>query len=327
MTRLAIEPKHIDLKIALDAEALFAGTKTGHLSYIHYGEPRDPDDPVCGGREWIKLQNHPDYYVTREERQLIPSVARDLRTLVLVPEIVDLGTGDDDNTRSKTIPLIKGLFFHTYRAVDFSESYARQAAAAVRSELDVIARHHCFDFLRPPPGLQFPLALLLMSGSTFTNIPASREGGHGQLQAQFAKVRGLLKSEGYLLVGFDTNQDENDLHRAYANEPHARMSTDVLWRIVRDTDITLEPENFEFRGCWMADEYRYAQMLTVKRNCVISSPRRSFALQAGQMFNIANSFKFPVDAMAQAAAGAGWRVRQVWTQTGRVHYGLFEVAR
>jgi uncharacterized SAM-dependent methyltransferase len=324
MPRVITERKDVDLKIALDAEALFAGTKAGHLSYIHYGEPEDKDDKVCGSREWIKLQNHPDYYLSREELELIPAVSRDLGRLALAPEVVDLGTGDEDNTRRKTLPLIKELCFHTYHAVDFSESFARQAAAVVRSELDVTARHHCFDFLQPPEGSEFPLSLLLMFGSTITNIPVSREDGYAQLKAQFAKLRRLLRSNGYLLVGFDTNQNEHELHKAYVNEPHARMSMDVLWRILRDTDVRLDPDDFEYRGHWMPEHFRYAQMLTVKRDCPVSSPRRSFSLKAGQLFNIANSFKFPVDVMADAAAGAGWRLTRVWTQSGRVHYGLFE---
>jgi uncharacterized SAM-dependent methyltransferase len=318
--------KIIDQQISDDAEALFSGEKSGHLSYIHYGGPEFEGDTVQGAQQWINLQKYPDYYLSHEELALVPTVSKAFSDLNLSHHIVDLGTGDGQNVLNKTIPLIKDIPAESYCAVDFSEYYAENSAKLVHEILGIKSQSRSFNFLHPSAEHTFKDALLLMTGSTLTNIPMDKEArsGHMALTKQFLNLRRLITKTGQLFIGVDTNQNKEELDRAYRNEHHALMSEDVLLRILRDTDIQIDTNAFEYHGQWIAEEHRYAQLLVAKYDTIVQSPNRIFHVKCGQEFNIDNSFKFPLELLAKAASNAGWNIINTWTQTGRVHYILLE---
>lgn len=325
---LFYKQKKIDLQITADVETLFNGTKSGHLSYLHYGDSVYEGDNIQGAQQWINLQKYPDYYLCREELELVAVISKAFSTMAISPNIVDLGTGDGENVINKTIPLIKDIPAETYCAVDFSETYAQSSAKIVREALGIKTETRSFNFMDPQPNHRFSNALLLMLGSTITNIATgpNAQSTLMQLTRECLNLRRLIKDSGQILLGFDTNQNKAELDKAYMNAPHARMSEDVLWRIIRDTDFELDPTWFEYRGQWIPQEHRYAQLLVARQDCVVTSPRGVYRFKKGQTLNIDNSYKFPVDMLIKAATNAGWQPIQSWTNTGRVVYMLLHAA-
>src|SRR5690606_12175062 len=286
------------------------------------------NDLVIGSILWSKFRFTEDYYITREDNQiLLQQVIPSIKDLGLACNaFIDLGPGDKDALKKKTIPLIKNVDARNYYSVDLCSQYAKDAAQTVSDLYQIHTHAAVFNFLEDQLHIDSENSLLFMGGSTISNIPLDIHTKDATLflSSTLAKLTSSTARKRYLLIGFDANQDKESLSKSYNNAIHARMVEDVIWRIRRDTQFDINPHDFEYFGEWLPKENRYAHFLKVKRDCTITGPYSTIRLLKGQRLHVDNSFKFPLKTIEQAAWNAGWHTKQIWTLTGRVHYILLE---
>lgn len=249
---------------------------------------------------------------------LLPAMNLDVRT------VIDLGPGDRNSLVSKTIPLVKACRAKKYVGVDMAEIYARDAASFIGKTCKVKSHASVSNFLEESLHVKESKALLFMGGSTISNIPVGSDVKEVvlYLSAQLAKFRTSVDDKSYMLIGFDCNQHEGSLNEAYQTDLHARLAENVFWYIARDTDISFNPNCFEYQGKWIAKEHRYAHNAFVKKSCVVRLGEEEIQLRRGDVLHLDNSYKFPVEMFARAAQNADWQVMHTWTKTGRAHYML-----
>jgi L-histidine N-alpha-methyltransferase len=320
--------KHLD-HIAQDAHDLFSGLKTGHVGYMRYGSPEFEGDQVLGAQFWYNSQNLDDYYLSREDQNLLHQIlaSGDLESLN-VTTVVDFGPGDIYAVANKAIPLTNTLKAQQYIAVDMCENYARDAALCVATSSKIDTSYRMRNFFTKEVDLLVDDALFFMAGSTISNIPIDIrvKDFNLHLTAFMSRMRRVVKNRGYFLIGYDANNDEDSLCRSYCNGPPvSRFYENALWMIERDSDYAFDPSAFAYQGRWIAEEYRFAHYLVAQRDVVVTSPHsETYYFHEGAALHIDNSYKFPVAVMERAAANAGWKTKKIWTETGRVHYILLE---
>lgn len=329
--KLQHKPKLKPCSIAQEhAEALFFGEKTGHVGYLQYGSPLFQGDDVRGADLWTQCRLHEDYYLAREDDALLEKVIKDISGLdINVDSVVDLGPGDRNALLAKTAPLIDKLDSKKYIAIDMATSYARDAAEFVSQHCGIKGQANVSNFLEECLNIKEEKALLFMGGSTISNIPVDIDVKDAtlHLSAQLAKFRSCVDDQSYMLIGFDSNQDQSSLDASYQTDVHARLIEDIMWRMARDTDAEFNPECFQYQGKWMPKEHRYAHNVFVKKACVIRSGENETFLDRGQVLHLDNSYKFPAEMLAKAALNADWEVVQAWTSTGRAQYTLLKAGR
>lgn len=312
-------------KVQKDAFDFFSGRRSGHIGYLQYGTTEYKNDPVCGSEIWSKFRHIQDYYLTNEDDGLIKEIIPYISNINLdVETFIDLGPGDYESLLSKTQPLVNASKANRYIAIDMAEIYAQDAARFVATNCAVKSQAVVSDFLQASINIKQEKALLFMGGSTISNIPVGIEVKDATLylSAQLAKYRSCVDNKSYMLIGFDSNQDEETLDAAYQNHVHSSLVENALFHIHRDTNISFDPSNFKYKGIWIVSEHRYAHCVKVLDSASVNSGFEKISLKKGQILHVDNSYKFPVSILKKAATNAGWNVMNSWTQTGRVNYVL-----
>ena len=319
--------KTIDEDITRDATLLFKRERSGHVGYLCYGSPVDALDNVRGAEAWAQACKEEGYYLKREDDHLLQSVIQRLPTYnIKARTFIDLGPGDENALRTKTLPLLRCINAQRYIAVDMTQEYADAAASHVSKALETKAETVVANFMEQELPFHKNRAFLFFGGSTIGNISVDIriKDPTLALSAQLAKFRDSIDQNGYLLVGFDANQEKNSLQGAFSARGIDRMVEDIIWRIARDTDIELDASAFKYHGEWIAAEHRIAHCVKATRNCIIRLRHGTVNVAKGQIFHLMSSYKFPVDMMKKAALNAGWKTKMIWSETDRCHYALFE---
>lgn len=310
-----------DSKIIDDVRALFTGQRTGHLGYLLYGPMHFPNTDFLNVDYWEVNQVSQDFYIPAEEEKILEKALKDVS--FAVKTVIDLGPGEDAAIQKKSMAVLKKLQARKYIPVDTTRTYAEHAAtfANVPSEVCVA---NFFDNVLPIQ--KEKNALLFMAGSTITNIPVDRRVTDATLplSLHLRNFRFAVDDHSYFLIGYDANQDTETLDRSYNNPTFANVIKNLMWRIRLETGFDFDPSLFAYEGQWIPEEHRFAHNLVAKEDVTIKGPNESFFFPKGHVFHVQNSYKFPPEMMIRAGENAGWKAKKVWTETGRVHYILFE---
>ncbi len=325
-----VQKKRVIEHIRQDACDLFSGNKTGHVGYMRYGAPLYEGDKVLGAQFWYNSQQSEDYYLIREEKNLLKRILHDsiFEQDLEFERFVDYGPGDIYAVAAKAIPLMNKIQAKEYVALDMCENYAKDAAICIATSCKKHASYNVVNFFTKDVSIGVSKSFLFMAGSTIANIPIDIrvKDSFLHLSAFFGRARKSVTAGSWFLIGYDANNDEESLLRSYNNPPDvARFYENALWMIERDTDYQFDPAAFAYKGCWIAEEHRFAHYLVAQTDCqIVSSNGESYHFYKDAALHIDNSYKFPPEMVQRAAANAGWKTKKLWTETGRVHYILLE---
>ncbi len=311
-------------RIHTDIDDLFSGERTGHVGYLFYGPMAFPKSDFSEVDYWASNYSTNDYYIPAEEISLISKVIEELS--LNVECVIDLGPGEEHALQKKSLPILKAVGAEKYVAVDTTLEYVDNAMRYMNIEAAAISEGHIFNFFDKPLPLSRKNALVFMTGGTVSNLPLDKsiKDVHLYLSSCLKNFRNAVKGKSYFLTGFDANQDIESLTRSYSNRTLCNFFENLMWRFHIQYGYALDPKNFRYKGVWVEQERRFMHCLEVQSDCVVKRAGRSFSLKKGQMLHVENSYKFPPEMMAKAAENAGWKTKKIWTETGRVHYMLFE---
>jgi uncharacterized SAM-dependent methyltransferase len=326
MIKLNAHAKSLRKKAAEDIVALFSGVRTGHLGYMLYGPLHYPDTDFIEVDYWASNQASTDFYIPDEEATLIESIAGNLS--VKAESLVDLGPGEEKALQQKASPLVSALNVEKYVAVDATLDYVDAAMNYISATNGIITEGYVVNFFDKKLPFTRSNTLLFMAGSTITNIPVDITTTNATLELSryLRYFRGAVDDSSHFLIGYDANQNISSLDRSYNNPVFAHVIENLMWRIRVEHGFDFNPALFKYEGEWIADEHRFAHYLVAKENVHVSGHGQRFRFLKGHRFHVQNSYKFPPEMMSKAAENAGWKTKKIWTETGRVHYMLFEAA-
>lgn len=271
-----------------------------------------------------KICETDEYYVTRTETALMRDIGPELAKLA-GPDatVIELGAGSDLKIRLLLDALDRPA---QYVPIDISREHLREAANAIAIDYPALrVGAVCADFTA-----QMALAedaILSTAGRRLGFFPGSTIGNFSPIAAEdfLRGLRPLLGADGALLIGADLRKDTARLNAAYNDKAGytAAFNMNILYRIVKELDVILEPRDFEHYAFYNEAENRIEMHLRCLRAQTVRVGGRSFDMMPGELIHTENSHKYSLDGFAALAASAGYTATAHWTDTEKlfsIHY-------
>lgn len=271
-----------------------------------------------------------EYYLTRTELGIMRESAGELaNALGHSCLLIEPGSG----ASLKTKLLLDALEAPAgYVPVDISRDFLMESAATIAEQHDVEVLPVWADFTKPHP-LPEPTAdvtsrAVYFPGSTVGNF--SRAEAQTLLEGFAAMVGGAepgatpassasTDSGGSVLVGFDLCKDVGRMEAAYndAAGVTAEFNLNVLDRLSRDLEVSLDREKFHFQAEWDEQAGAVVSRLWARESHEVSLAGRQIRFAAGESIRMEESHKYTAAEFASLASQAGLTVAQTWTDAAR----------
>lgn len=287
----------------------------GHMECWEYSTAQYSGDPAGGGHFWAQLICNPgSYYLVEEEKLLVKQVLKFSSENFLnnIRTVIELGPGSINSLENKTIPFLRGSSsINTYIAVDSEASQAQFATQYVEKNTNIsrtISCHKSFkDFSLNTPRLE-PSALV-MWGGTIGNIPGNiGADSRSPLIKSLSHYNEILASGDYMLITFDTQENEQEILNAYNQPLMSACFLSTLHRLVRDNLVSgdFDPNQWRHESIWIPGKMQCAHTLfpVVDQNFTLNAHK--VHIPRFKRFVTNNSYKFKAETMKQVAAEAGF---------------------
>lgn len=199
-----------------------------------------------GSQIFQKITQLNDYYLTRKELEIFETYKDDLPDIVGREEIdiVELGVGDGHKTKILIQSFLDKKIKVNFFPIDISTEALRQLERNLEDMHGLNVEAVAADYLE---GLKYVRErsdrrqIVLFLGSNIGNF--SREA-----ESTFLKsLKSLMRTDDFLLIGFDLKKDIAILTRAYSDSEGvtAQFNLNLLSRINEEWDGNFQIENFK----------------------------------------------------------------------------------
>ncbi len=266
-----------------------------------------------GSKIFDDICRTPEYYVTRTESDLLQRIGPELRTLTGDhAKVIEFGSGSSWKIKTVLQALDRPA---QYVAIDISRDHLREAASAIAVEFpSVEVGAVCADFSQV---IDLSEVSEVSNGRRLGFFPGSSIGNFTRIQAEafLNRSRELIGPGGALLIGIDLIKDRAILERAYndAAGHTAAFNRNVLFRMRRELDIPINPDDFEHAAFYNEELERIEMHLRALKPLVFSVDGRDFAFQAGETIHTENSHKYTLGGFQAMARRAGFEPERAWT--------------
>jgi dimethylhistidine N-methyltransferase len=230
--------------------------------------------------------------------------------------LIEYGCGSGIKTRILLAALTKPVGFVP---IDISgEQLAATAEDLARNFPDLEVMPVCADYTEdyeiPDPRRRPSRRVVYFPGSTIGNFqpPDARKF--------MAHIREICGRGGGFLVGVDLKKDKAILERAYNDEAGvtAEFNLNLLRRINRELNADISVGKFHHRAFFNEGFGRIELHLVSRCQQTFFIDKEAFELAKGETIHTENSYKYELDEFAELAQAAGFRVEQVWTDSGNL---------
>lgn len=281
-------------------EGLTARKKALSPKYLYDARGSHYFDLIC------KL---PEYYPYRHEFSLLPEIGRSIdKWLKEDVCVVEFGAGSLHKIR----PLLKSSsYIKSFVPVDISAEHLQSAGDKLQKEFpNVHIQPFAGDFTQP---LKLPANYLPLMGF----FPGSTIGNFSPDEArQFLQnAQTTLKGSGaMMLLGIDTQTDEDALHKAYNDESNvtASFNKNILVRMNREIGANFQTKKFTHKAHFNHSEGRIEMHLysDEEQEVVIGDTTIHFA--KGESIHTENSYKYSPARIDELLQDTGWKEVTKW---------------
>lgn len=264
-----------------------------------------------GSAIFDRITEAPEYYVTRTELELLDRIGAELSELA-GPGAVILEPGAGSSVKIRK--LIDALDQPAgYVGMDISGEHVRAACEAVAVDHeDLTIGAVCHDFTR-----DIDLdALPVPAGRRLVFFPGSTIGNFELVDALelLRTLRSWLRDGDSLVIGVDLRKPGPVLEAAYddAGGATADFNYNLLARINRELDGSLEPDGFAYRAFWNPFRSRVEMYLQARRDMEFSVSGSRFNIRETETIHTENSHKFTVAGFQDLARKAGFAPAKAW---------------
>jgi dimethylhistidine N-methyltransferase len=271
----------------------------------------------------------PEYYLTRVERDLLATYAREIVDRLGGPlELLELGSGSALKTRVVIEAILERQPRLRFMPVDISsEALTDSSLALIDAHPQLSVHGYASDYFSLLRNVRFPTSdriLALYLGSNIGNFEPA------QARDLLHSLARALKPGDALLLGFDLKKDTSILELAYDDPTGvtAAFNKNLLGRMNRELDANFDLHAFDFVVHY--DEARGAvdSFLRSKRaqTVVLRGIDCTVDFAEGETIHTESSYKFSRDDAQALARETGWKMTQSWTDAGqRYALSLLEV--
>ncbi len=268
-----------------------------------------------GSELFERITEQPEYYPTRTETALLAHHAREIRSVVGAPALVELGSGSSAKTRHLLDAWVDEPA--RYVSVDVSRAALEASCAALAREYRGLAiRGIAASYERALPLLrELSPVMLVFLGSTIGNFNPQELGDF------LERVSAALAVGDHFLLGIDLVKDVRTLEAAYNDRAGvtAAFTRNLFARMNRELGTRLDLEAIEHVAHYNDRLDRIEIFARFTREAVIALPElgRRFRMAPGEMIMTEISRKFRADEMAATAARYALDTVQTFTDPNK----------
>jgi L-histidine Nalpha-methyltransferase len=270
---------------------------------------------ATGSELFEAITKLPEYYPTRTELKILRDRGNEIAAII--PKgaaLVEFGAGATTKVRL----LLKKCAFGAYVPVDISGEFLNAQASGLRKDFPTLAVYPvAADFTAP-----FALPKEIASMPKVGFFPGSTIGNFEPHEAcKFLRsARDILGKGAQMIIGADLEKDERVLHDAYndASGVTARFNLNVLVRINRELGGNFDLSAFTHRAIYNRERHRIEMHLISRKPQSVRMLGTSFSFRTGETIHTENSYKYSIERLTALARGAGWEVRESWTDPNRM---------
>ncbi|MCF2859577.1 L-histidine N(alpha)-methyltransferase [Pseudoalteromonas sp. SMS1] len=289
LTGLTAEPKHLSAKYFYDDK---------------------------GSEIFQKITQHPDYYLTNKEVEILTRISCQLAHLIDEQEIdiIELGAGDGHKSQLIIDGFLKSGCKVNYYPIDISEKAMVMLRENIRPDSSlaihgVVAEY--FEGLKLVRSQSSNRQLVLFLGSNIGNF--NREQSQGFLR----KLWMSLSASDYILTGYDLKKDVNKLTAAYNDGSGltAQFNLNLLHRINQELGGNFKPDKFQHYGIYnpVLGAMESYVLSTEKQEVYIKALQRVFHFDAYEPIHLEYSFKFTKKDIEDLCEQTGFTLVQNFT--------------
>lgn len=321
------------IKFQIDALDLFKRIRASHMGAHMYENHAGMmgDLNISGDRMWHNAATlEPDYYIPSQDivflRNTLPELAQYLPRGL---PVVDLGPGSIPAVEEKSLPIVQTLQSRFYRPIDMSSQYAHAAARFMQNRMpDVQSEGVIADIFSPHTvhGVDEPV-LTYFGGATITNLLHSGvEYFPREVLVNTLKDFRSLTRDGWLLISYDSNNNEDHLFRAYGTYWFGLFACNVFYRIAAELPHRgFDPDAFDYIPEWNAPCHQFIHYLVARHDLNFTLAGQEFRVAQGEKFNVLNSYKFPTGLFHACAEEAGFEIVHDWQDSSPLRLILLRV--
>jgi dimethylhistidine N-methyltransferase len=265
------------------------------------------------GSQWFeRICDLDEYYPTRTELSIMRDHVHAMAEAI-GPDAAVIEYGSGSSTKSRL--LLEHLHAPAaYIPIEISRQILLESCRALRrafAPLRVVPV--CADYTKalrlPDLDVEPRRRVVYFPGSTIGNFHPH------EAQAFLARSGRLVGDGGGMLLGVDLIKDRPTLEAAYDDREGvtAAFNLNLLHRINRELGAAIDVDRFEHRAVFNPEYHRVEMHLVSKVAQKLEIAGATIDFDAGESIHTECSYKYTLAEFATLAAGAGWAVRQVWT--------------
>jgi len=270
---------------------------------------------ATGSELFEAITRLPEYYPTRTELSILHERGNEISAIMPAhAALVEFGAGATTKVRL----LLEHCTVANYVPVDISGDFLQSQANGLRQDFPSLDIHPvAADFSSPfvlPDAVASRPKVGFFPGSTIGNFEP-HEANH------FLKsARKILGQDALMIIGIDLEKDEHILHNAYNDTAGvtARFNLNVLARINRELGGNFDLSAFAHRAIYNRDQHRIEMHLISGKSQTVRLLGTSFSFRPHESIHTENSYKYSLKRFAGLARGAGWRIRETWTDDAKL---------
>jgi dimethylhistidine N-methyltransferase len=271
-----------------------------------------------GSHLFQKITQHPDYYPTRTELEIIKEIQPVLPTFFPQNEldIIELGAGDGHKTQLIINGFLQSGHTVNYIPIDIS----RKAMDLLEENITPHSNLHIhglvadyFEGLKKARDISSNTQLVLFLGSNIGNFD------HLHSLAFLKKICASLNCSDYVLLGFDLKKDIKKLTAAYNDsDGHTKdFNLNMLLRINKELGANFDIAKFQHLGIYnpiigAMESYLIA---TQPHEVYISALNQTVQFEAFEPIHMEYSFKYLKPDIENLSETTGFEVVQHFTDS------------
>lgn len=267
-----------------------------------------------GSQIFEQITRLPEYYPTRTERAILerhtPDIARRLGRGRIV---IEPGAGNCEKGGS----LCRAIGAAHFVAVDISGDFLHEAVRRLQAEMPTLAvQAVAADLTREihlPDALPRARRLVYYPGSSIGNFDRP------QALDLLARMRGLVDTDGALLIGVDLRKDVAVLEAAYddAAGVTAAFNLNALAHVNRLIGSDFNLHEWRHRAFFNDEASRIEMHLEALSDCHVHWQGGGRRFVRGERIHTENSYKYDIEGFARLLHAAGFHHSVAWTDERR----------
>jgi L-histidine N-alpha-methyltransferase len=275
-----------------------------------------------GSELFERITRLPEYYLTRAERALLESHARELVSALRPRTLVELGAGSAAKTRILLDAMRAAGSLEAYVPVDVSHDFLLETARRLRAEYPGLGVTPAIADISTSLGIpaQLPRPVLFaFLGSTIGNFDAP------SARALLGRVRQVMRPFDRLLLGTDLRKARRVVEAAYNDSRGvtAAFNRNMLRVVNRELGADFDVMSFSHRAFYSRERHRIEMHLVSRREQMVHIPSvGEVHLRKGESIRTEISCKYDRPSVRRLLRAASLRLEQWIAEDGRFALSL-----